>query len=187
MPTPLSATVPLHALVAGPRGAWRPGRVLTTRTGHATVTRPATVEDHAAVNPLHARCSLASLCARYQNPRRVLSAAEWRHMTHPDRGLSWVTHPEGDPHTVIAVLNLMRTQEERTAELGLLVEDGWQSRGLGTALARHAFEAAPMLGYRTVTVLTGADNVRMLRILKGVGATLPPPSGTIVNATLLVE
>ncbi|NBM14522.1 GNAT family N-acetyltransferase [Streptomyces sp. GC420] len=161
-----------------------PSRTITLRTGHNTLTRLATVGDHDAVNDLHARCSTASRCTRYQSPRQCLSPAEWRYLTHIPNGLSWVTHAQDNPHTVIAVANLMLTGNHRTAELGLLVEDRWQSRGLGTALARHAVEAVPLLGCRAVTVTTGADNIRMLRILTRLGTTPPSPTGPVVDVTI---
>ncbi|MFE2850150.1 GNAT family N-acetyltransferase [Streptomyces lavendulae] len=151
-----------------------------------TITRPATLADFDAVNQLHDRSSLASRFARYQSARRCLRLAEWNHLTNPDRAQSWVSHPRHSPQNIVATLNIVRTTDTSTAELGLLIEDGWQGRGLGTALATQACTAARNLGCSSLIVMTGADNVRMLKIMRGLGATPAPAAGTTLDFSLAV-
>lgn len=176
VPTSGSAAAP-------PRAA---GHLIRTRTGQTTVTRRASEADRDAVNEMHARCCLESRYSRYQAARRDLSAAQFGHLVHPDRGLSWVTHPADCPYLVIAVANLMRTDDERIGDLGLLVEDAWQSRGLGSALTRYTIAQAPALGVHAISVMTGRDNRRMLSICRTLGAHSPRASGTTIDLTLPV-
>ncbi len=155
-----------------------------TRT--RTITRPATLDDFDAVNALHDRCSLATRFARYQAARRSLRLAEFHHLTRPDRSLTWVTHPEGDPQQLIATTNLVLTTDPDTAELGIMIEDPWQSRGLGTTLAQHARAQARAFGCSSMTVMTGSDNVRMLKIMKTLGADRPAIHSSTVDLTVRV-
>ncbi|MFD4241898.1 GNAT family N-acetyltransferase [Streptomyces sp. NPDC058525] len=152
----------------------------------ATITRPATPADFEAVNQLHDRSSLASRFARYQSARRNLRQAEWNHLTNPDRGISWVSHPQHSPQNIIATMNLVRDTDSHAAELGLLIEDGWQGRGLGTALTAQARVAARTLGCSFLVVMTGADNVRMLKILRGLGAAPAQATGPTIDFSLAV-
>ncbi|MFB7836030.1 GNAT family N-acetyltransferase [Streptomyces sp. NPDC056056] len=151
-----------------------------------TITRPATLADYDAVNQLHDRSSLASRFARYQSARRDLRFAEWNHLTNPDRATSWVSHPRHSPQDIVATLNLVRTTDASTAELGLLIEDDWQGRGLGKALTAQARAAARNLGCSSLVVMTGADNVRMLKIMRGLGATPARTGGTTLDFSLPV-
>ncbi|MGW1362940.1 N-acetyltransferase family protein [Streptomyces chartreusis] len=174
MPTPAFVAIPA-------------GHQITARTGHRTVTRPATEGDLDAVNDLHRRCTLDSRFSRYQAARRSLSASEWSSLVRPDRGRSWVTHPGDAPHLVIAATHLLHTGHDHVGELGLLIEDAWQSRGLGTQLTRYAIAQAPALGVRAITVMTGRDNARMLRICRSFGAHTPRHDGSTVSLTLPVN
>ncbi|MFE0775603.1 GNAT family N-acetyltransferase [Streptomyces sp. NPDC058861] len=151
-----------------------------------TFTRPATLADYDAVNQLHDRSSLASRFARYQSARRNLRLVEWRHLTNPDRATSWVSHPRHSPQDIVATMNLVRTTDPNTAELGLLIEDDWQGRGLGTALAAQARAAARNLGCSSLIVMTGADNVRMLKIMRGLGVIPARTCGTTLDFSLPV-
>ncbi|MEU3639991.1 GNAT family N-acetyltransferase [Streptomyces albogriseolus] len=164
-----------------------PRQPVLPHTGTRTITRPATLDDFDAVNALHDRCSLATRFARYQAARRSLRVAEFHHLTRPDRSLTWVTHPEDDPQQVIATTSLVRTTEPDTAELGIMIEDPWQNRGLGTTLAQYARAQARTLGCSLMTVMTGSDNVRMLKIMKTLGAARPAIHSSTVDLTVPVE
>ncbi|GGV29470.1 GNAT family N-acetyltransferase [Streptomyces sp. PDY-4] len=164
-----------------------PHRPCLPHTGTRTLTRPATLDDFDAVNALHNRCSLETRFARYQAARRSLRRGEFHHLTRPGLGLTWVTHPEDDPQRLIATTNLVRTTEPSTAELGIMIEDPWQSRGLGTTLAQYAREQARTFGCCSMSVVTGLDNVRMLRILRTLGASRPAVHRSTADLTVSVE
>ncbi|MFI5864739.1 GNAT family N-acetyltransferase [Streptomyces sp. NPDC051546] len=167
-----------------------PRHVATPSLRHAdtqTITRPATLDDFDAVNSLHERCSLQTRFARYQAARRSLRLAEFHHLTRPERSLTWVTHPEDDPRQLVATTNLVRTIEADVAELGIMIEDPWQSRGLGTTLAQYARAQARAFGCSSMAVMTGSDNVRMLKIMNTLGAARPAIRSSTVDLTVPVE
>ncbi|MET8816520.1 GNAT family N-acetyltransferase [Streptomyces sp. NPDC004549] len=157
-----------------------------THAGTQTVTRAATLDDFDAVNALHERCSLHTRFARYQAARRSLRLAEFHHLTRPDRSLTWVTHPEDDRDQLVATTNLVRTTSAGAAELGIMIEDPWQSRGLGTALVQYARTQARTFGCSSIVVMTGSDNVRMLKIMTALGAARPTIRSSTVDFALPV-
>lgn len=162
----------------------------TTALTHAdtqTVTRPATLDDFDAVNALHERCSLDTLIARYQAARRSLRLAEFQQLTRPDHSLTWVTYPEDDPHELVATTNLVRTTEADAAELGIMIEDPWQSRGLGTSLVQWAHAQTRALGCSSMAVMTGSGNVRMLKIMRRLDATRPAIHSSTVDLAVPVD
>ena len=55
------------------------------------------------------------------------------------------------------------------AELAVVVEDAWQSRGLGTRLMTAIFDAAEARSIRRFCADVLAENERMLRLLKRLG------------------
>ena len=176
MPTPLTTAAPQQATAASG----------FTHAGTQTTTRPATLDDFDGVNALHERCSLQTRFARYQAARRSLRLAEFQHLTRPDRSLTWVTHPMDDPQQLVATTNLVRTTEPGAAELGIMIEDSWQSRGLGTSLVRYARAQARAFGCSSLVVMTGADNVRILKIMSALGVTLPAVHSSTVDLTVPV-
>ncbi|MGW3929799.1 N-acetyltransferase family protein [Streptomyces microflavus] len=177
MPTPVLTTTTTQPAVVSSG---------LTHAGTQTVTRAATLDDFGAVNALHERCSLATRFSRYQAARRTLRLAEFQHLTRPDRSLTWVTYPEDDPHRIVATTNLVRTTEAGEAELGIMVEDPWQSRGLGTALVQYARTQARTFGCSSMAVMTGSDNVRMLKIMRALGAAPPAIHSSTVDLTVPV-
>jgi RimJ/RimL family protein N-acetyltransferase len=55
------------------------------------------------------------------------------------------------------------------AEVGLVVRDEWQRRGIGTALATSVLDAADARGFERFVAYVHADNVAMRRLLNRVG------------------
>ncbi|MEU5712514.1 MULTISPECIES: GNAT family N-acetyltransferase [Streptomyces] len=168
------------ALTAPPTGtAGAGGHRIRTRSGRTIVTRQAEAADLAAVNAMHGRCSPQTLYRRYQTGRFALREHEWGRLTR--QGMSWVTSPASRPDVVVALTHLVHDGTEGSGELALLVEDGWQDMGLGTALARWALSRAPLSGIRRAVVVTMRDNRRMTAICHSLGAHIEPtgtPGGT---------
>ncbi len=57
------------------------------------------------------------------------------------------------------------SDEEGVAEVALVVQDGWQGRGLGTMLLDDVLSAAQARGIRRFRAYVLAENERMLRLL----------------------
>jgi RimJ/RimL family protein N-acetyltransferase len=149
-----------------------------------TLTRLAGAEELAAVNDLHSRCSQGSLYKRYLGTRTGLAPDEWQHMTNGGTALTWVTYSPESPERLIAVLQLVGSAGGDSADLGLLIEDPWQNRKLGTALVRHARTQGHRMGATAITGTIDRRNPAMLRILKGLGASLSFGGGSVIDAVL---
>lgn len=155
--------------------------------GTELLLRPATVDDVAAVRRLHERCSPQTLHRRYLGGA-VPSDARFRRLLEPAGGVALIA-VHHDPATgedrAVALANLLT--EGDLGEVALLVEDGWQRRGLGTALLRRLTAYAARGGVRAVTAHSGADNAAMLRTLRRLGETRASlPDGGLVSVELPV-
>lgn len=131
--------------------------------------RPLTGIYREAVRDLHDRCSPESRRFRYFTSMPALPPRVFDRLCDRTRGHSLVAGHDGQ---VVALANLMFTPDPGIAEMAFLVEDRWQGRGLGSALARMLVQEARDLGYAEVRATLLSDNVRMRRLLVSLGATL---------------
>jgi RimJ/RimL family protein N-acetyltransferase len=76
---------------------------------------------------------------------------------------------DGGSAVGLADLRFIAVPEPRTANFGVLVEDAWQHRGLGTALVRRIAETAVDHGLDELTGTVPADAVRITRLLRRAG------------------
>jgi len=136
--------------------------------GEDVAVRRATADDLDAVVDLHARCSLTSRLRRYLAGTNCPSHEILARLLDPEHGYSLVA--EDRAGRVIALANLMWTDDG--AELALLVEDAWQRRRIGTALARRLLVAAREAELATVRSTVHAGNGAMIRIMAGLGRRL---------------
>lgn len=151
---------------AEPTGAESPVRL----AGGAEVqVRPLTMMYREAVRDLHERCSPETLRHRYRTAAPALPPGAFERLCDRTRGRSLVAGHDG---RVVALAGLNLTPEPGIGEMTLLVEDRWQGRGLGRALANMLLRAARDLGLAEVRANLLADNVRMRRLLVSLGATL---------------
>ncbi|MDG4785914.1 GNAT family N-acetyltransferase [Micromonospora sp. WMMD1102] len=133
--------------------------------GAELTVRPAVPADLPGLLAMHARCSARSLGRRYP-ARGVATPERVRRLLSPAHGVTLLAlagGADGTPERVVGMANL--SAEGVLAELALLVEDGWQRRGLGTALLRRLVGYGSRAGYAALLAHTRADNVGMLRLL----------------------
>ncbi|CAL9674851.1 hypothetical protein SUDANB105_07799 [Streptomyces sp. enrichment culture] len=154
---------------------------ITLTDGTTTRTREATPVDLAPVQELHHRCSLGSRALRYHAGKSGISSAEWRQLSNPERGTTLVTTPADRTDHIIAMTNVMRTDQQGVGELAILVEDAWQARGLGTALVEHAASVARREGHHTLTAVVAASNEPMLHVLEKLEATPTDTTGPVLD------
>jgi RimJ/RimL family protein N-acetyltransferase len=138
--------------------------------GAELTVRPAQAQDLDAVRQLHERCSMRSRYRRYLSGAGVPSAAALRRLLQPRDGEGHALVAETDGRRLVALANL--TWDGPEAELGLLVVDDWQRRGLGTALARRALRLAAQAGRDVVHAHTHAENSPMIRTMHRLGVPL---------------
>ncbi len=104
--------------------------VLNRPDGAAIVLRKGVPADAEAVSELHRRCSTATLFRRYHTGVRTVPRRWLHRLLVPPRGTS-VLAVFG--REVIGLAQLIPSAAGG-AEISLLVEDDWQSQGIGTAL-----------------------------------------------------
>src|SRR5207244_2672427 len=105
--------------------------------GAELTVRPADAQDTGAVRQLHERCSARGRYRRYLAGSGVPSDAALRRLLTPANGYTLVAETQDQ---IVALTNVLWDGPE--AELGILVADAWQRRGLGTALARRTLALA---------------------------------------------
>jgi GNAT superfamily N-acetyltransferase len=128
------------------RGAAEPRpTALLTEDGMALVLRPGRADDEDAVADLHSRCSMGTLFHRYHAGVRTVPRRWLHRLLSPPRGSTVVAQCAD---RVVAMGQLIPMSTPDSAEVSLLVEDGWQGRGVGTALLRSLAGAARADGRR---------------------------------------
>jgi len=145
----------------------------------STTLRTAHLTDLPAVVEMHRRCSAESLYRRYVSGAGAPSAQLLARLLEPKVGGTVLAVLTGGAHDgrIVAAGHLVGCGDE-AAEAAMLVEDAWQRRGLGTALARRLAELAQRAGIATVLVHVLAGNqpaTRTIRRLTGDG-TLGGPA-----------
>jgi L-amino acid N-acyltransferase YncA len=131
--------------------------------------RTATVADAAAVVAMHERCSYDSRTRRYHVPMPRLTSRTARHLSAPAGGVCVVACVGA---TVIGMATAAPWDELSPAgikvmEIGVLVEDGWQRRGIGAALLARVVREARSLGADRAVCMVQPDNAAMLRTVEG--------------------
>ncbi len=118
---------------------------LLTDDGMALVLRPGRPGDEDAVAELHSRCSMGTLFNRYHSGMRTVPRRWLHRLLSPPRGTTVVAQCAD---RVVALGQLLPASTPDSAEVSLLVEDGWQGRGVGTALLGALAGAARAGGRR---------------------------------------
>ncbi|GIH94664.1 GNAT family N-acetyltransferase [Planobispora siamensis] len=144
-------------------------RAVKLADGTETQVRPLTMMYREAVRDLHERCSPESRRFRYFTAMPTLPPRIFERLCDRTRGHSLVAGFDGQ---VVALANLMFTPDPGIAEMAFLIEDRWQGKGLGSALARMLVAQARDLGFAEVKATLLSDNARMRRLLLSLGATL---------------
>jgi GNAT superfamily N-acetyltransferase len=114
-------------------------RAVLTSDGAGLVLRVGETSDADAVAALHARCSMRTLFNRYHAGVRTVPRRWLHRLLSPPRGTTVLALAGAD---VVAVGQLLGTTDPRVAEVSLLVADGWQRRGVGTAMLSHLASVA---------------------------------------------
>ncbi len=157
--------------------------MLLLHDGSEVLLREAGPSDVPLVDALHARCSPASRRARFLSPSPRLNPQQLRALVDPVGGRSVLALTrDGGSAVGLADLRLADpVSPTPTATFGVLVEDTWQHRGLGTALVRRVAETAEELGMRELIGTVPADEVRITRLLRRAGLR---PTAVLADGTL---
>ncbi|MGH3767504.1 MAG: GNAT family N-acetyltransferase [Pseudonocardiaceae bacterium] len=150
--------------------------------GAEVVLRAATAADAPLVAALHARCSPQTRSLRSLPTRPVLAAAVLQQLIGADGSTSMLAVTT-DGGAAVGLANLIRSAPE-TAEIALLVEDAWQGRGVGTALARNLVELARTEALTEIVAVTQVGNGAVTRVLRRAGLR---PRGRLEGGALRVR
>lgn len=130
--------------------------------------RPIRPDDEPGLVALYSRLSPGTAYQRFFWVLRRLPNEWAHHFANVDyrRRLALVAESsaEGTPK-LVGVARYEPTDEQDTAEVALVVQDGWQDRGLGTILLNDLLRAAEARGIRQFRAYVLSDNDRMLHML----------------------
>jgi acetyltransferase len=134
--------------------------------------RPIRPEDEGALTSLYARLSPQT---SYQRLFTVMRRPppNWAHIlanVDYDRTMAIVALGPGDDLIGVARYAYDRGSDE--VEIAIVMDDRWQSRGLGTRLLGELVEYAKRKGLRRFRAYVLADNLRMLKLIQRVARIL---------------
>jgi GNAT superfamily N-acetyltransferase len=129
--------------------------------------RPAVPGDLQALAAMHSRCSARSLLDRYRAGGRGASVAALQRQLR--RPLAFVAVTPRGAVVAFGIAAIDSNHSRDSAEIGLLVEDGWQGVGIGRELLAHLAGAAAVCGYRELIAYTATSVVPMQHLLVEVG------------------
>ena len=131
------------------------------------VLRRPTPADGPAIEAMFARCSVESRLPRFLAPLPTIPASHLARILNPPPGdEAWIGVTRDDPDSVVALGSWAR--EGTDAELGLIVEDSWQRRGIGSAFLRVLAERAWDAGVCRLTASVLRESRHVLRMLRAV-------------------
>jgi RimJ/RimL family protein N-acetyltransferase len=129
--------------------------------------RPLRRGEESTVRELCARLSLRTRYLRFLLPVPVVSDSLVHTLANVDdpRRLALVAEVnDGDGYNVVGLGNVGGIDDDH-AELGLVVADAWQRRGIGLALATEVLRAAEARGYRRFVLHAFSDNPALRPLL----------------------
>jgi GNAT superfamily N-acetyltransferase len=151
----LTRAAALIRLLAAARQNLSGAVVLDRPDGAAVVLRKGVPGDAEAVSELHRRCSKATLFRRYHSGLHTLPRRWLHRLLMPPRGTSVLAVCGRE---VIGLAQLIPAPGGK-AEISLLVEDGWQRQGIGSALLARIAALADAEGINELSAhcLAGDD------------------------------
>ena len=116
---------------------------------------------------MHERCSAETVARRYHAPMPLLRPRLARTLLEPQHGFSVVATSRDQ---LIGIATLARDGADRH-DLGLLVEDWWQHRGIGATLLRSVAAQAAALGLTMLHCVSQPGNAAALATIRRAGLT----------------
>lgn len=139
----------------------------------ALIVRPSAGRDLAAVAQMHRRCSARSLLNRYRSGGRPPAVVALDLALR--RPYSVVAVTECGVVVATGFLAHDGIHSQDCVEVGLLVEDAWQRRGIGTELMCHLAGAAQVAGYGELIAYPATAVPAVQRLMIEVGRTRMVP------------
>ena len=144
-------------------------RAVVLRDGSYLRIRPIRPDDEPRLLDLYGRLSEHTAYQRFFTLMRRLPPSWFHFFANVDYRNRLALVAERDTAAgpeLVGVGRYEPTEEEGTAEVALVVQDGWQGRGLGSLLMGDVLSAGQARGIRRFRAYVLADNERMLRLLR---------------------
>ncbi len=142
-------------------------QVVVLRNGASVRLRPIRPDDAPRLMALCHRLSLCTVYQRFFSPRRLRpeEAYAFANVDYRERMAVVAEVDTGRELDLIGVARYGPAEEAATADIGLVVEDGWQGLGLGTMLLEEILEAGARQGIWPFRADVLTENRRALRLL----------------------
>jgi acetyltransferase len=147
-------------------------RALRLKTGETVLLRPIRPEDAEAERRFVARLSPETMYLRFHAPMRELTLERLVRYTQIDydREMAFVAidacaGPGGDGE-IRGIARYTRNPDGTSCEFGIVIEDGWQGRGLGHALMGALEECARERGLGEIVGYVLRDNRGMAELMR---------------------
>jgi len=146
-------------------------RTITLRDGTRVHLRPIRATDAPKLVALYDRLSRDTRYHRFFSvmQRLPIDWARFHAVVDYESRLALVVESTSDPDALIGVARYEPSDQPDTVEVAFVVEDGWQGRGLGTALFGELLAAARVNGIGKFRAWVLADNRRMLDLINRFG------------------
>jgi GNAT superfamily N-acetyltransferase len=155
-----------------------------TADSRSLIVRPAMAGVREALAAMYRRCGPASRYQRFHAPLRELPAEHLRAVTTPEDGVDALIVAHAADASRPLALGSAHTGAPGVVEVGLLVEDDWQRRGIGSLLLRSLLDRARPRGAVALTATVLGDQRWVLRMLqKHAGPLRCGPMSVTVQVT----
>ena len=131
--------------------------------------RPIRSEDAAALTQLYGRLSPETAYQRFFTVMRRLPPDWARILAHVDHDRNAAIVAAGSDARLVGVARYGTPPGADESEIAVVVEDGWQRRGLGTILLSALLDHGRSRGLSRFLAHVLADNQRMLRLIGRLG------------------
>ena len=147
-------------------------RTVELRDGSEVFIRPLRLTDEARVRDLFYKLSPESIHHRFFQMLKTLPHEKIQNLLRidyeSDMGIV-VLSGRGEDAEMLAIAHYLRDPRTNMAEAAFLVQDAWQSRGIGTALMETLVAAAQSNGIAGFTANVLAANSGMIRVFHRCG------------------
>ena len=144
-----------------------PEQVVTLGNGAPVRLRPIRPDDEPRLMALCDRLSPRTLYQRFFSVRRLRpeEAHAFANVDYRQRMAVVAEVDTGHEPELVGVARYGRSDEETTADLGLVVEDGWQGLGLGSILLEEILRAGEQRGITEFSADVLTENRHALTLL----------------------
>ena len=142
-------------------------RVVVLRNGASLRLRPIRPDDAPRLMALCHRLSPRTVYQRFLSPRRLRpeEAYAFANVNYRERMALVAEVDTGQEPDLIGVARYGIAKEAAVADIGLVIEDGWQGLGLGPILLKEILHAGAQRGIRHFRADVLTENRRALRLL----------------------